>query len=226
MRSYWERERPIEMRPVDVSRYFSREPRPPEQYIWMRASGPLPPDDLPLHQCVLAYASDFSLLDTTLIAHGKLMFDRDVQLASLDHALWLHRPFRADEWLLYAQDSPSSHGARGFCRGRFFTRDGTLIAMYRHRAHADVLARVGLQDLTAFVDFSALAEAGRGAGFRLAGMGTQSDFLMANGLDQVFAEAYAAAADETARYRLSQEVKRLTLPSEMGETFKVMAFER
>ena len=94
----------------------------------MRASGPLPPDDLPLHQCVLAYASDFSLLDTTLIAHGKLMFDRDVQLASLDHALWLHRPFRADEWLLYAQDSPSSHGARGFCRGRFFTRDGTLIA--------------------------------------------------------------------------------------------------
>jgi acyl-CoA thioesterase-2 len=127
MRSYWERERPIEMRPVDVSRYFSREPRPPEQYIWMRASGPLP-DDFPLHQCVLAYASDFSLLDTALIAHGKLMFDKDVQLASLDHALWLHRPFRADAWLLYAQDSPSSHGARGFCRGRVFTRDGTLVA--------------------------------------------------------------------------------------------------
>ena len=127
MRSYWERERPIEMRPVDVSRYFSREPRPPEQYIWMRATGPLP-DDLPLHQCVLAYASDFSLLDTALIAHGKLMFDKDVQLASLDHALWLHRPFRADAWLLYAQDSPSSHGARGFCRGRVFTRDGTLVA--------------------------------------------------------------------------------------------------
>jgi acyl-CoA thioesterase II len=127
MRSYWERERPIEMRPVDVSRYFSREPRAPEQYVWMRASGPLP-DDFPLHQCVLAYASDFSLLDTALIAHGKLMFDKDVQMASLDHALWLHRPFRADAWLLYAQDSPSSHGARGFCRGRVFTRDGTLVA--------------------------------------------------------------------------------------------------
>ncbi|MFZ1104689.1 MAG: acyl-CoA thioesterase II [Hyphomicrobiaceae bacterium] len=127
MRSYWERERPIEMRPVDVSRYFSREPRPPAQYVWMRATGPLP-DDFPLHQCVLAYASDFSLLDTALMAHGKLMFDQDVQLASLDHALWLHRPFRADEWLLYAQDSPSSHGARGFCRGRVFTRDGTLVA--------------------------------------------------------------------------------------------------
>jgi acyl-CoA thioesterase-2 len=127
MRSYWERERPIELRPVDVSRYFAREPRPPEQYVWMRATGALP-DDFPLHQCVLAYASDFSLLDTALIAHGKLMFDKDIQLASLDHALWFHRPFRADEWLLYAQDSPSSHGARGFCRGSVFTRDGVLVA--------------------------------------------------------------------------------------------------
>ena len=127
MRSYWERERPIELRPVDVSRYFSREPRPPEQYVWMRATGALP-DDLPLQQCVLAYASDFSLLDTALIAHGKLMFDKDIQLASLDHALWFHRAFRADEWLLYAQDSPSSHGARGFCRGSIYTRDGRLVA--------------------------------------------------------------------------------------------------
>jgi acyl-CoA thioesterase-2 len=127
MRSYWERERPIEMRPVDVSRYFARHKGAPEQMIWMRASGRLP-DAFPLHQCVLAYASDFTLLDTALIAHGKLMFDKGMQLASLDHALWFHRPFRADEWLLYAQDSPSSHGARGFCRGNVFTRDGVLIA--------------------------------------------------------------------------------------------------
>lgn len=127
MKSYWERERPIEMRPVDVSRYFAREKRVPEQLIWMRASGRLP-DALPLHQCVLAYATDFTLLDTALIAHGKLMFDADIQLASLDHALWLHRPFRADDWLLYAQDSPSSHGARGFCRGKVFTRQGMLVA--------------------------------------------------------------------------------------------------
>ena len=77
---------------------------------------------------MLAYASDFTLLDTALIAHGKLMFDTDIQLASLDHALWLHRPFRADDWLLYAQSSPSSHGARGFCRGSVFTRDGVLVA--------------------------------------------------------------------------------------------------
>jgi acyl-CoA thioesterase-2 len=127
IRSYWERERPIELRPVDVSRYFAREPHRPEQYIWMRATGALP-DDFPLHQCVLAYASDFSLLDTALIAHGKLMFDKDVQLASLDHALWFHRPFQADDWLLYAQDSPNAHGSRGFCRGSIFTRDGVLVA--------------------------------------------------------------------------------------------------
>ena len=98
MRTYWERDRPIELRPVDLSRYFAREKREPVQYIWMRATGRLPDNDPPLHQCVLAYASDFSLLDTALIAHGKLMFDKDVQLASLDHALWFHRPFRADEW--------------------------------------------------------------------------------------------------------------------------------
>jgi len=127
IRSYWERERPIEMRTVDVARYLKREKAPPIQYTWMRANGILP-DDPKLHQCVLAYASDFTLLDTALIAHGKLLFDRDIQLASLDHALWLHRPFRADEWLLYAQDSPSAHGARGFCRGSVYTRDGVLVA--------------------------------------------------------------------------------------------------
>jgi acyl-CoA thioesterase-2 len=127
IRAYWERERPIELRYVDISRHLSREKAPPLQHVWMRASGRLP-DSFPLHQCVLAYASDFTLLDTALIAHGKLMFDSDVQLASLDHALWFHRPFRADEWFLYSQDSPSAHGARGFCRGSVFTRDGLLVA--------------------------------------------------------------------------------------------------
>lgn len=117
----------------------------------------------------------------------------------------------------------------GYARREFYRaerRDGTLIATYRHRAHDDVLARVGLQDLTAFVDFSALAEAGVGAGLRIAGMGTQAEFLIANGLEQVFAAAQADCTDEAARYRLGQEVKRLTLPAEMGEKFKVMAFER
>lgn len=117
----------------------------------------------------------------------------------------------------------------GYARNQYYDpqrRDGTLIATYRHRAHDDVFSRVGLQDLTAFVDFSALAESGVGAGFRVAGMGTQAEFLIANGLDEVFAAAHAAAADEAARYALSQQVKRLTLPAEMGEKFKVMAFER
>ncbi|HIE70934.1 MAG TPA: hypothetical protein EYP98_12590, partial [Planctomycetes bacterium] len=68
------------------------------------------------------------LLDTSLIAHGKLLFDPDLQLASLDHALWFHRPFRADEWMLYVQDSPSAHGARGFCRGSVYSREGLLLA--------------------------------------------------------------------------------------------------
>jgi acyl-CoA thioesterase II len=127
MRAYWERDRPIEMRPVDVSRYFVRSERTAAQHVWMRASGALPASHA-LHQCVLAYASDFTLLDTALIAHGKLMFDADMQLASLDHALWFHRPFRADEWLLYVQDSPSASGARGFCRGSIYRRDGVLVA--------------------------------------------------------------------------------------------------
>ena len=99
----------------------------PRQYIWIKASGPLP-DDFRLHQCVLAYASDFSLLDTALVAHGRLMFDPRIMMASLDHAVWFHRAFRADEWLLYAQDSPSGQGARGFCRGSIFSRDGVLVA--------------------------------------------------------------------------------------------------
>jgi acyl-CoA thioesterase-2 len=127
MRRYWDRERPIDIRVVDMSRYLSREKKTPVQHIWIRAAGTLP-DDPALHRAVLAYISDFTLLDTALIAHGKLLFDADVQLASLDHAMWYHRPFRADEWMLYVQDSPSAQGARGFCRGAVYTRDGSLIA--------------------------------------------------------------------------------------------------
>ncbi len=127
LRGFWQHERPIEIRPVDLDRYLKREKSEPVQRLWLRANGRLP-DDPKLHQCVLAYASDFTLLDTALIAHGRVLFDPDLQLASLDHALWFHRPFRADEWLLYVQDSPSAYGARGFCRGSVFTRDGLLVA--------------------------------------------------------------------------------------------------
>ena len=113
--------------PVDLSRYFCREKLEPKQYLWIKTNGRLP-DNYRLHQCALAYASDFSLLDTALIAHGRVLFDPRLILASLDHALWFHRPFRADEWLLYAQDSPSAQVGRGFCRGSIFSRDGRLVA--------------------------------------------------------------------------------------------------
>ena len=127
VRRYFERERPIELRPVEFTRYVTGEPRPPLFHLWFRATGPLP-DHPAIHQCVLAYASDMTLLDTTLIAHGRTVFQRDIQAASLDHALWFHAPFRADDWLLYAQDSPFTGGARGFSRGSIFTRDGVLVA--------------------------------------------------------------------------------------------------
>jgi acyl-CoA thioesterase-2 len=127
VRAYYERERPIELRPVEFDRYLAREPREPGFNVWIRATGRLP-DDPAIHQCVLAYASDMTLLDSALVAHGRTVFERSVQAASLDHALWFHRPFRADDWLLYAQDSPSASGARGFARGLIFTREGTLVA--------------------------------------------------------------------------------------------------
>lgn len=127
MRVYWESPRPIELRPVDMNRYIERKPGEPVQHVWMRASGTLPADQS-LHQCVLAYASDFTLLDTALVPHGRVLFDPKLMLASLDHALWFHSPFQADDWLLYAQDSPRAAGARGFCRGSVFTRDGRLVA--------------------------------------------------------------------------------------------------
>jgi acyl-CoA thioesterase II len=127
MRAYWNREHPIDVRIADPSRYTSREPRPAQQSVWLKTNGALP-DTPALHRAVLAYASDFTLLDTALVAHGKLLFDRDIQLASLDHAMWFHRPFRADDWLLYAQDSPTAFGARGYCRGAIYNRSGQLVA--------------------------------------------------------------------------------------------------
>jgi acyl-CoA thioesterase II len=93
----------------------------------MRADGKLPDDQL-LHVCVLAYASDMTLLDSVLARHGVYWDDQNVLGASLDHALWFHRPFRADEWLLYDCVSPSASGARGLATGRFFAQDGTLVA--------------------------------------------------------------------------------------------------
>ncbi len=128
VRRYWERPRPIELRPVDMGSYLMRKDGAAAvSHIWIRATAPLP-DAAAVHQCVLAYASDMTLLDTSLLATGRSIFDQGIQVASLDHALWFHRPFRADEWLLYAQDSPSSGASRGFARGSIFRQDGTLVA--------------------------------------------------------------------------------------------------
>ena len=127
VRRYYERERPIELRPVEFDRYLGKKLDNGNFHIWIRATGALP-DEPAIHQCVLAYASDMMLLDSALIPHGRSVFDKTIMAASLDHALWFHRPFRADEWLLYAQDSPNLAGARGFSRGLIFARDGTLVA--------------------------------------------------------------------------------------------------
>jgi acyl-CoA thioesterase-2 len=127
VRRYYERDRPIEMRPVEFARYLSSDYRAQHSHVWMRATQPLP-DDPAMHQCVLAYASDLLLLDSALIPHGRTVFQKSIQGASLDHALWFHRPFRADEWLLYAQDTPSASSSLGFARGLIFSRDGRLVA--------------------------------------------------------------------------------------------------
>jgi acyl-CoA thioesterase-2 len=127
VRRYYERERPIELRPVEYGRYLGQKIEGGRFNVWIRATGTLP-DEPAIHQCVLAYASDMTLLDSALIPHGRSVFERTIMAASLDHALWLHRPFRADDWLLYSQDSPNMEGARGFSRGLIFARDGTLVA--------------------------------------------------------------------------------------------------
>jgi acyl-CoA thioesterase-2 len=127
VRKYYERERPIELRPVEYDRYLGKKYPDGRFNVWIRTTGKLP-DDPAIHQCVLAYASDFTLLDTALVPLGRSLFEKEFMAASLDHAMWLHRPFRADEWLLYAQDTPNLHGSRGFSRGLIFARDGTLVA--------------------------------------------------------------------------------------------------
>ena len=125
-KAWMSRPRPIEMRPVILDNWMNRAPSEPFDNVWIRATGPVP-NDVIVQQSVLAYASDMSLLDTALLPHGR-SWNSPMQMASLDHAMWFHHPFRMDDWLLYAQDSPSSSGARGFNRGSIFTRDGKLVA--------------------------------------------------------------------------------------------------
>jgi len=117
----------VDFRPVDPMSYFDNAVREPRCMFWFKVDGEL--SDCPIeHRSALCYASDMALLGTALQPHPISLFDPHLMPASLDHAMWFHRPFRADEWLLYVTDSPSASGARGYCRGQIYTRDGRLVA--------------------------------------------------------------------------------------------------
>ncbi len=130
MRRLLETSRPFEFRPTQPPALLNAGREPPERHVWFRAVGPLP-DDEALHRSLLAYVSDFNLLDTALMPHGVSIvarMTRDLVMASIDHAMWFHRSVRVDDWLLYSTDSPSASGVRGFARGSIFSRDGRLVA--------------------------------------------------------------------------------------------------
>lgn len=139
------RPRPIDMRTVDRLHWMNSEPREPRAHSWFRTVAPLPPieQNAALHRAVIAYASDYTLLGTSALPHGLSWMRGELVGASLDHAIWFHRPARADEWLLYATDAPWSGGGRGFNRGRIFNRQGELVAsvaqegMMRKRVQKD-----------------------------------------------------------------------------------------
>ena len=127
LRRWLEIERPFEFRPVQTYNPLEPKASEPVRQIWMRATDKLPDDDT-LHRCLLAYVSDYWLLDTSTMPHGASFLRGNLIMASIDHAIWFHRHARVDDWLLYSLDSPSSSGARGFARGSFYTRDGVLAA--------------------------------------------------------------------------------------------------
>lgn len=129
LRNAFVQNRPIDFRPtVAINPFFPDKAYPPERHVWIRANGLLSSDNLLDHQMILAYASDFNLLTTAMLPHQLALIQPGLQLASLDHAMWFHRPFRADEWLLYTMDSPSASGARGFSRGSLYDLAGNLVA--------------------------------------------------------------------------------------------------
>ena len=128
MRRLFESCMPFEFRFVETPEFANMTSRPPYAHIWFRAVDDLGAENAGLHRCLLAYISDYYLLGTSLLPHGIPLLRGNLQTASLDHAMWFHRPVRVDEWLLYSMESPSASGARGFTRGSIFTRDGRLVA--------------------------------------------------------------------------------------------------
>ncbi len=127
IRKFWQRDRPIEFRPVQFRDYMNPKKQEPFQNLWFRTTSN-PDADRALNQCILAYASDMTLIDNCLLPHGRSFLDKDLKLASLDHTMWFHRQFEFDDWMLYVQDSPSASGSRGFNRGSIYDRSGRLIA--------------------------------------------------------------------------------------------------
>lgn len=133
VRDHFTSDRPIEIRPVKPTNYLKPDIRPPFKQNWFRAIDRLP-DDPAIHQCVFAYSSDFGLLGTSMNPHGVTFMQKGMQVASLDHAIWFHRDFRVDDWLLYDMDSPSASGGRGLNRGNVFTQEGVLAASVTQEA--------------------------------------------------------------------------------------------
>lgn len=133
IRDQFTRDRPIEIRPVNPIDYTHPEKRAPYKQNWFRTVADLP-DDQALHHCILTYASDFGLLGTSMLPHGVSFAQKNMQVTSLDHAIWFHRPFRVDEWLLYDMDSPSASNGRGFNRGNIFNQQGQLVASVSQEA--------------------------------------------------------------------------------------------
>lgn len=127
MRRFLTEKRPFEFRHVEPVNFDAPDKLPPKKHVWIRAVDALP-DNPVLHQNLLTYVSDYELLGTATLPHGLSFTRGNVIMASLDHALWFHSPVKMDEWLLYAMDSPMSHGARGLSRGQLFTEDGRLVA--------------------------------------------------------------------------------------------------
>lgn len=126
VRRFFEYDRPFEFRPVRPADYSRPERREPLKHVWFRLVGRLPDSHDTLHNCLLAYVSDYHLLDTANLPHGQPFYD--LQMASIDHALWFHRELRVDDWLLYSIDSPSRSSSRGFARGSIYDRAGRLVA--------------------------------------------------------------------------------------------------
>jgi acyl-CoA thioesterase-2 len=120
-------ERPIELRHVDPQHLFEPNKKEARRMVWLRAKGTLPVSQT-VHTSVLAYASDHAFITTSLLPHGMTWLTPKMQVASLDHVMWFHRPVKADDWLLHVMDSPSASGGRGLARGRVFSRDGKLVA--------------------------------------------------------------------------------------------------